>query len=117
MLFMITMGATFLMAEKAALLRAIYLGFVAFCGWSGVDAINNVYDADLDVKSDPLRSEYTKNLGRLGLCISIIFFVLSMSLGAITGVQLVTVFVFVGIIAGVVYSIPPFGSGKQYTSP
>jgi 4-hydroxybenzoate polyprenyltransferase len=99
MLFMITMGATFLMAENAALLRAIYLGFVAFCGWSGVDAINNVYDVDLDVKSDPLRSEYTKNLGRLGL---------SMSLGAITGVQLVTVFVFVGIIAGVVYSVPPF---------
>ena len=108
MLFMITMGATFLMAENAALLRAIYLGFVAFCGWSGVDAINNVYDVDLDVKSDPLRSEYTKNLGRLGLCISIIFFALSMSMGAITGIQLVTVFVFVGILAGVVYSVPPF---------
>jgi len=108
MLFMITMGATFLMAENTTLLRAIYLGFVAFCGWSGVDAINNIYDVDLDVKSDPLRSEYTKNLGRLGLCISIIFLALSMSLGAITGVQLVTVFVFVGILAGVVYSIPPF---------
>jgi len=108
MLFMITMGATFLMAENSALLRAVYLGFVAFCGWSGVDAINNVYDVDLDVKSDPLRSEYTKNLGRLGLCISIIFFALSMSMGAITGIQLVTVFVFVGILAGVVYSVPPF---------
>ena len=108
MLFMITMGATFLMAENAGLLRAIYLGFVAFCGWSGVDAINNVYDVNLDVKSDPLRSEYTKNLGKLGRCISIIFLALSMSLGAITGIQLVTVFVFVGILAGVVYSIPPF---------
>jgi len=108
MLFMITMGATFLITENATLLRAIYLGFVAFCGWSGADAINNIYDVDLDVKSDPLRADYTKNLGKMGLCISLIFFALSMSLGAITGIQLVTVFVFVGILAGVIYSMPPF---------
>jgi len=105
---MIVMGATFLMEERVTLLRAIYLGFIVFCGWSGVDAINNVYDVDLDVKSDPLRAEYTKNLGRLGLCISIIFFALSMSLGMITKVPLVPVFVFAGILAGVLYSIPPF---------
>ncbi|PVX24850.1 MAG: hypothetical protein CW691_06295 [Candidatus Bathyarchaeum sp.] len=108
MLFMITMGATFLMAKNTTLFGAIYLGAVAFCGWSGVDAINNVYDVDLDTKSDPLRADYTKKLGRLGLGISLIFFALSMSLGAITGIQLVTVFVFVGILAGVMYSAPPF---------
>ena len=108
MLFMITMGATFLMAEKPTFFVAIYLGVVAFCGWSGVDAINNVYDVDLDVKSDPLRADYTKNLGKMGLLISLIFFALSMSLGAITGIQLVTVFVFIGILAGVAYSMPPF---------
>jgi len=108
MLFMITMGATFLMAEKPTFFGAIYLGIVAFCGWSGVDAINNVYDVDLDVKSDPLRADYTKNLGKMGLLISLIFFALSMSLGAITGIQLVTVFVFIGILAGVAYSMPPF---------
>ncbi|MBA7473068.1 hypothetical protein ES707_08402 [subsurface metagenome] len=108
MLFMIAMGATFLIAKNASLLGAVYFGFVAFCGWSGVDAINNVYDVDLDVKSDPLRSEYTKNLGKMGLFIALIFFAVSMSLGAITGIQLVTVFVFVGILAGVVYSVPPF---------
>ena len=108
MLFMIAMGATFLIAKNASLLGAVYFGFVAFCGWSGVDAINNVYDVDLDMKSDPLRAEYTKNLGKLGLCISLIFFAVSMSLGAITGIQLVTVFVFLGILAGVVYSVPPF---------
>ena len=108
MLFMIAMGATFLISKNASLLGAIYFGFVAFCGWSGVDAINNIYDVDLDVKSDPLRSEYTKNLGKMGLFIALIFFAVSMSLGAITGIQLVTVFVFVGILAGVVYSVPPF---------
>ena len=108
MIFMITMGATFLMAENNTLLIAVYLGFVAFCGWSGVDAINNVYDVDLDVKSDFSRSEYTKNLGRLGTYISIIFLVLSLSLGAITGIPLVAVFVFFGILAGILYSVPPF---------
>jgi 4-hydroxybenzoate polyprenyltransferase len=108
MLFMITMGTTFLMTKNATLLGGIYLGFVAFCGWSGVDAINNVYDVSLDVKSDPLRAEYTKNLGKFGLIISLIFFSISMSLGAITGIQLVPVFVFVGILAGLAYSTPPF---------
>ena len=96
------------MSKNTTLFGAAYLGFVAFCGWSGVDAINNVYDVELDVKSDPHRADYTKNLGKLGLFISLVFFALSMGLGAITGMQLVTVFVFVGILAGVVYSVPPF---------
>jgi len=64
MVFMITRRATFLMAENTTLLRDVYLSFVAFCG---LDAINNVYDVDLDVKSAPLISEYTKNLARLHL--------------------------------------------------
>ena len=108
MLFMISMGATFLIKENLAWLEAIYLGFIVFCGWSGVDAINNICDADLDVKSDPLKAEYTRNLGRLGLCISIFFSSLSISLGVITKIPLVTVFILVGIFAGVLYSIPPF---------
>ena len=108
MLFMISMGATFLIKENLAWLEAIYLGFIVFCGWSGVDAMNNICDADLDVKSDPLKAEYTRNLGRLGLCISIFFSSLSISLGVITKIPLVTVFILVGIFAGVLYSIPPF---------
>ena len=105
---MITMGATFLIAKSSTLPSAIYLGFIAFFGWSGVDAINNVYDVNLDVKSDPSRAKYTKNLGKLGLSISLGLFALSMSLGAITGIQLVAVFIFLGILAGIIYSVPPF---------
>jgi len=108
MVFMISMGATFLIKENLGWLEAIYLGFIVFCGWSGVDAINNICDADLDVKSDPLKAEYTRNLGRLGLCISIFFSSLSIGMGVITGIPLVTVFILAGIFAGVLYSIPPF---------
>ncbi|MDH5595978.1 MAG: hypothetical protein OEY40_04605, partial [Candidatus Bathyarchaeota archaeon] len=95
------MGATFLIEENLAWLQAIYLGFIVFCGWSGVDAINNICDADLDVKSDPLKAEYTRSLGRLGLYISIFFSSLSISMGVITGIPLVTVFILMGIFAGV----------------
>ncbi len=108
MLFMIAMGATFLVARNPTLTDAAYLGLVAFCLWSGVDAINNVYDVDLDMKSDSFRADFTRSLGRFGLYISLAIFVLSMALGLITGIQLVTVFIFVGIVAGVVYSVPPF---------
>jgi 4-hydroxybenzoate polyprenyltransferase len=108
MLFMIVMGATFLVARNPTFAEAAYLGVVAFCLWSGVDAINNVYDVDLDMKSDSFRANFTRGLGRFGLYISLAIFVLSMALGLITGIQLVTVFIFVGIVAGVVYSVPPF---------
>ena len=97
MLFTMSMGATFLIEENIAWLQAIYLGFIVFCGWSAVDAINNICDADLDVKSDPFKAEYTKNLGKLGLCIFIFFSALSISLGVLTWIPLVTVFVLAGI--------------------
>ena len=108
MLFMIAMGATFLVGQNPTLGEAAYLGFVAFCLWSGVDAINNVYDVDLDMKSDSFRADFTRSLGRFGVIISLAIFALCMALGLITGIQLVTVFIFVGIVAGVVYSVPPF---------
>ncbi|MBT8171565.1 UbiA family prenyltransferase [Candidatus Bathyarchaeota archaeon] len=108
MLFMIAMGATYLIADNTNLPEAIYLGIVAFCGWSGVDAINNVYDVDLDKKSDPQRAKFTKNLGKFGYLISVSFFVISMILGTITWIQLVPVMVFIGIIVGIIYSVPPF---------
>lgn len=62
MFFMIAMGANYLITEKTSFSEATYLGFLAFCLWSGVDAINNVYDVELDKKSDPKRAEYTKSL-------------------------------------------------------
>ena len=48
MLFMISMGATFLMTETLVWSSALYLGFTVFCIWSAVDAINNLCDVDLD---------------------------------------------------------------------
>ncbi|MDG6223000.1 MAG: UbiA family prenyltransferase [Candidatus Bathyarchaeota archaeon] len=108
MLFMINMGATFLIAKSSHLPDAVYLGIIAFFLWSGVDAINNVYDVDLDVKSDPKRAEYTKNLGKLGLAISLGLFAVTLSLGAATGILSVVMFIFIGIFAGVIYSVPPF---------
>jgi 4-hydroxybenzoate polyprenyltransferase len=108
MLFMIAMGATFLVGQNPTFGEAAYLGFVAFCLWSGVDAINNVYDVDLDMKSDSFRADFTRSLGKFGIIISLAIFAVCMALGLITGIQLVTVFIFVGIVAGVVYSVPPF---------
>jgi 4-hydroxybenzoate polyprenyltransferase len=108
MLFMINMGATFLIAKSSTLPNAVYLGIIAFFLWSGVDAINNLYDAELDEKSDPERAKFTKNLGKLGMAITIGLFAVSLGLGAITGMLLVVVFIFVGILAGVAYSVPPF---------
>lgn len=107
MLFMISMGVTLLTQENFALLQAIYFGLVGFCGWSGVDAMNNICDVDIDVKSDPFRAEYTRYLGRGGLYIVIFFLGLTVSLGLITQVPLVTLFIGMGILCGILYSVPP----------
>jgi 1,4-dihydroxy-2-naphthoate octaprenyltransferase len=76
--------------------------------WSGLDALNNVFDADLDVISDLSRAKYTKALGKNGLLVAVAFSVLSLGLGAITMVPLVVLFILVGILFGVLYSVPPF---------
>ena len=107
MLFMISMGASLLLQEKFTLLQAVYFGLIGFCGWSGVDSINNICDVDLDVKSDPDRAEYTKYLGRSGLYIFIFFAGLTTSLGFITKIPLVTFFLVLGILIGILYSVPP----------
>lgn len=70
MLFLVTIGATFLTVESLAWSNAIFLGLIVFCVWSGVDAINNVFDVDLDALSDPSRAEYTRKLGKIGLFVA-----------------------------------------------
>ena len=107
MLFMISIGATFLVVGSIAWLQALYLGSIVFCLWSGLDALNNVFDADLDEISDPSRAKYTKRLGRTGLLVAIVFSILSSSMGAITMSPLVLVFILVGVFFGIVYSVPP----------
>ena len=107
MLFMVSMGATFLIQEKFAWLQAVYFGLMGFGGWSGVDSINNIYDVDLDVESDPDRAEYTKYLGRRGFYIVIFFLGLTASLGLITKIPLVIFFIGLGTLVGILYSVPP----------
>src|SRR4030042_7142388 len=84
MLFMISVGATFLTSETLAWSSALYLGITVFCIWSAVDAINNVCDVNLDTLSDPSRAEFTKKLGKLGLFTMAGFTALSLALSAAT---------------------------------
>jgi 4-hydroxybenzoate polyprenyltransferase len=107
MLFMISVGATFLTIGSIALLQAVYLGSIVFFLWSALDALNNIFDADLDVISDPSRSEYTKKLGKTGLVIVLVFSALASGLGAATMTPLVVIFTIIGIFFGILYSVPP----------
>ncbi len=117
MLFMISIGATFLMAQTLAWSAAVYLGITVFCIWSAVDAINNVFDVELDAFSDPSRSEFTKKLGKLGLFITVVFAGFSLALGAATLIPYVLLFVALGIVFGVLYSVPPFRLRKTAYKP
>jgi len=108
MVFMIAVGAAFLIGETLAWSSALYLGLIAFCGWSAVDAINNIFDVDSDVLSDPFRAQFTKKLGRFGLPIAAVFTVLSLALGAVTLLPYVLLFIALGIGFGVLYSAPLF---------
>jgi 4-hydroxybenzoate polyprenyltransferase len=108
MLFAISIGAAFLTLGSLAWPQAVYLGVIVLCLWSGLDALNNVFDVNLDVLSDPFRAGYTKSLGKAGLSVAIVFSALSLGLGAATMIPLVILFVMLGIVFGVVYSVPPF---------
>jgi 4-hydroxybenzoate polyprenyltransferase len=108
MLFMISLGATFLMGQTFAWPAALFLGATVFCIWSAVDAINNLCDKDLDALSDPLRAKFTKKLGKFGFVVAVGFAALSLALGAVTLMPFVLLLVGLGIFFGVLYSVPPF---------
>jgi 4-hydroxybenzoate polyprenyltransferase len=117
MLFMIVVGATFLAGGAAAWSQALFVGCIVFCIWSAVDAMNNLCDVDLDVLSDPNRARFTRKLGRFGLFIAAAFTALSLALGALTLMPFVVLFVGVGILFGVLYSVPPFRLRKTAYKP
>jgi 4-hydroxybenzoate polyprenyltransferase len=117
MLFMISVGATFLTGNSFAWPAAVFLGVIVFCIWSAVDAMNNLCDVELDAISDPLRSQFTKKLGKLGLFITAGFTALSLALGAFTLMPYVLLFVGLGILFGVLYSVPPFRLRKTAYKP
>ena len=117
MVLMISVGASFLMNESLVWFDAVFLGVIAFCIWSAADAMNNIFDVDLDVLSDRSRAEFTKKLGRLGLFIAMFFTALSLVLGVVTMTPYVVLFIAVGIMFGVVYSVPPFRLRKTAYKP
>ena len=117
MLFMISLGATFLMNQSSAWLTALFLGGTVFSGWSAVDAMNNLYDVDLDVLSDPMRAKFTKKFGKFGFFVAVGFTALSLALGVITFMPLVLLFVGIGIFFGILYSVPPFRLRKTAYKP
>jgi 4-hydroxybenzoate polyprenyltransferase len=117
MLFMISVGATFLTGGTLAWPTALFLGVIVFCVWSAVDAMNNLCDVELDVLSDPLRAQFTKKLGKIGLFIALGFSGVSLALGAATLMPYVLLSVAVGILFGVLYSVPPFRLRKTAYKP
>jgi 4-hydroxybenzoate polyprenyltransferase len=117
MVLMISVGASFLMGGSLVWFEAFFLGAIAFCIWSAADAINNIFDVDLDALSDPFRAKFTKKLGKLGLFIAMFFTSLSIALGAFTMVPYVVLFIALGIMFGVLYSVPPFRLRKTAYKP
>jgi 4-hydroxybenzoate polyprenyltransferase len=117
MLFMISVGATFLTVGSLAWSSALFLGVLVFCIWSAADAMNNIFDQQLDMLSDPFRAQFTRRLGRLGLLVAVGFTALSLALGVVTMVPYVVLFVALGILFGVLYSVPPFRLRKTAYKP
>jgi 4-hydroxybenzoate polyprenyltransferase len=108
MLFMISMGSALLLQTTLSLEHALYFGLIGFFGWSSVDAINNIYDVDLDGYSDPLRAAYTQKLGSWGLGIYVLFSGLALGGAFLTGNLIVTLVIGLGLLIGIFYSVPPF---------
>lgn len=117
MVLLISVGASFLMGGSLVWFEAFFLGAIAFCIWSAADAINNIFDVDLDALSDPFRAKFTKKLGKLGLFTAMFFTSLSIALGAFTMIPSVVLFIALGIVFGVLYSVPPFRLRKTAYKP
>jgi 4-hydroxybenzoate polyprenyltransferase len=107
MLFVVTLGGAFLIGNSPAILQALHLGAIVFCFWSFSDAINNIYDKELDATSDPKRAEFTEKLGKKAYHITYLFLGLTLFLSALTLNWLVFAVISVGLFFGFIYSAPP----------
>ena len=107
MLFMISTGAAFLIGGRSDWPEVTYLGLIGFLGWSCVDAINNISDVELDKESDPFRSDFTASLHFWSFFIVLFLFLASIGMGLATNKPLVSIFILLGILLGIVYSVPP----------
>lgn len=108
MLLMITFGTVILVGEGLYMPDMLHLGLIVFFGWCGVDAINNIFDRELDMASNRFRAEFTEKLGKLAPLLSLAFLAISLVLGVVTGISNVSLLIFLGILFGVIYSVPPF---------
>ncbi len=108
MLFMITVAATLLMESTLGTIQALFVGLIVLLLWSAVDSMNNLCDMTLDEKSDPLRAEYVRELGRSGLVICIFLSGTSIALGILTRIPILVSLIVLGLAVGVLYSVPPF---------
>jgi 4-hydroxybenzoate polyprenyltransferase len=107
MLFVVTLGGAFLIGGSTALLPTLHLGVIVFCFWSFSDAINNIYDKELDAISDPKRAEFTEKLAKKANYITYLFLGLTFFLGALTLNWIVFAVISVGMLFGFIYSAPP----------
>jgi 4-hydroxybenzoate polyprenyltransferase len=108
MLFMISMGSALLLQTTLSLEQAVYFGLIGFCGWSSVDAINNICDIDLDEYSDPSRAAYTQKLGSWSFGIYVLFSGLALGGAFLSGNLIATLVIGLGLLIGIFYSVPPF---------
>lgn len=108
MLFMISMGSAFLLQTTLSLEQAIYFGSIGFCGWSSVDAINNIFDINLDKYSDPSRAKATQKFGKWGIGIYLLFSGLALGGAVISNNLIATSVIGLGLLIGILYSVPPF---------
>ncbi len=108
MLFAIAVAATLLVEDRLGWAEAVYVGLIVLLGWSAADAMNNLCDIELDEKSDPFRASYTRNLGKLGFILCLGLGALTLVLAIASNVPLVIAFILLGIVAGIMYSVPPF---------
>ncbi|RJS88974.1 hypothetical protein CW700_06020 [Candidatus Bathyarchaeota archaeon] len=107
MLLMITFGAVILIGRGLCMVHLLHLGLIVFLGWCGVDAINNIFDMELDRASNGFRAEFTERLGVLAPVLSLAFLSLSLGLGLVTRVPNVSLLISLGVLFGAVYSVPP----------
>jgi len=107
-LFVATILLSFLMAPKFDLFQACYLGLIIFCGWCGVDMLNNICDTEADALSHPARAEIIRTLGVWTGIIAGLFLAIAFGLGFGTQNVLVMLLIVAAFSSGVLYSIPPF---------
>ncbi len=107
MITVLIVGLSILVASTFDIIGSLYIAIITAFGFTGIVAINNISDIEIDLITNPRRGEITKNLGRKAWVLAFSLLFISLGAGILTQKIWIPFLQIIAFICGCTYSFTP----------